>query len=366
MAEWSDDLERAKAGAREAREAANRLRDEARELERKVREQARGARHGARGPHAHWGPEADAEGRGGGEPTSSAGARSEQSFSIEGVRNFSVDQTAGNLTVRMCTPEETPGVVTTSAKGPPQLEVRREGDRLVVEVPMAKGWLFRRKQGPTTVVRLWPGLSNVRVNVGYGEAQIRDVACETLKLDVGAGTITGYATAGDVHADVGAGKLTLNAHRGLASCATGTGDVMLDIAEVVPGDYKVDVGMGRAEVRLPAGAAIHVKAASGIGKARNEYPGGPESSPSRLKLNTGIGEVIVKTRSEATAEPRPAGTAKPQRPSRPGTVRRFEAEELRVLQMLEQGRISSQDAADLIAALQGAAPPVTGEEEPTA
>ena len=49
--------------------------------------------------------------------------------------------------------------------------------------------------------------------------------------------------------------------------------------------------------------------------------------------------------------------------SRPGTVRRFEAEELRVLQMLEQGRISSQDAADLIAALQGAAPPVTGEEE---
>jgi len=277
-----------------------------------------------------------------------------------------VDQTAGNLTVRMCTPEETPGVVTTSPKGPPQLNVHREGDRLVVEIPMSKGWLFRRKQGATTVVRLWPGLADVRVNVGYGEAQIRDIACETIKLDVGAGTITGYATAGALHADVGAGKMTLNAHRGLASCSTGTGDVMLDIAEVVPGDYKVDVGMGRAEVRLPAGSDIHVKVASGIGKARNEYPSGPESAPSRMKLNTGIGEVIVKTRSEATAEPRPAGTAKPQRPSRPGTVRRFEAEELRVLQMLEQGRISSQDAADLIAALQGAAPPVTGDEEPPA
>lgn len=361
MAEWSDDLERAQSEARQARETADRLRNEARELERKLREQARSARHGARRPHGQWGPEATA--RDGGEPASGASARTEQSFSIEGVRNVSVDQTAGNLTVQMCTPDEMPGVVTTAAKGPPQLEVRREGDRLVIEVPMAKGWLFRRKQGPTTVVRLWPGLSNVRINVGYGEAQIRDVICETMKLDVGAGMITGYATAGDVHADVGAGKLTLNAHRGLASCSTGTGDVMLDIAEVVPGDYKVDVGMGRAEVRLPAGAQIHVKTASGIGKSRNEYPGGPESSPSRLKLNTGIGEVIVKTRSGATAEPRPAGTAKPQRPSRPGTVRRFEAEELRVLQMLEQGRISSQDAADLIAALQGAAPPVTGDEE---
>jgi hypothetical protein len=43
-------------------------------------------------------------------------------------------------------------------------------------------------------------------------------------------------------------------------------------------------------------------------------------------------------------------------------VRRREAEELRVLQLLEQGRISSQEAADLIAALQGAAPPVAEDE----
>jgi hypothetical protein len=41
------------------------------------------------------------------------------------------------------------------------------------------------------------------------------------------------------------------------------------------------------------------------------------------------------------------------RPQRGALARRREAEELRVLQLLEQGRITSQEAAELIAALQG-------------
>jgi hypothetical protein len=350
MADARDELARAREDARRARDEASRLRNEARDMERRLREESR---HGRGRPHDH-----DA-----GHDNEPAEGGAERAFSIDGVRDFSIDQTAGHLTVRMCADGEVPGVVTTGPKGPPDLHVRREGDRLVVEVHMAKGWLFRRRQGPRTVVRLWAGLSNVRVNIGYGELQLRDIACDTIKLDVGAGTATAYATAGEIHADVAAGKLTLNAHRGLASCSTGTGDVTVDIAEVVPGDYKLDVGMGRAEIRLPAGAQVYIKSTSGIGKSRIDYPVGPESSPTHLRLNTGIGEVVVRAREAASAA-RPAGGTKPQRPTRPGSApRRHEAEELRVLQMLEQGRISSQDAADLIAALQGSAPPPSGDPD---
>jgi hypothetical protein len=372
MAESDDELRRAQEDARRAREDADRLRSEARELERRLRNEARErARRGR-----HRGPEAfDLPGGvrvsydGGGRPTGSEakGSRVEQAFSLDGVREVSIDQTAGHLTVRICSDGETPGVYSVGQKTTPDLDVRHEGERLVVEVKMAKGWLFRRKEGPTTVVRVLPGLANLRVNLSYGDLQVRDVSCETIKLDVGAGTITGYSTSGNVTAEVGAGKLSLNAHRGLAKCNTGTGDVLLDVAAIVPGDYSVDVGMGRAEVRLPAGEQVYVKTSSGIGRARNEYPGAPESAPTRLRLITGIGEVIVKTREVGAEDPRPPVTPKPQRSSRSGPAsRRRESEELRVLQMLEQGRITSQDAADLIAALQGAAPPISegsGEEQ---
>ena len=345
--------DQARVDAQHARDEARRLRDEARNLGKRLRDDARKARH----ERSHFGPDPDDL------PPAKPGTAAwmEQSFTIEGVRDVSVDQTAGNVTVRLCAEGETPGVVATSTKGAPELEVRRDGDRLIVEVHMSKGWLFRRKQGPTTVVRLWDGLTDVRINLGYGEAHVRDIACDTMRLDVGAGTATLFSTACDLRAEVSAGKLSVNAHRGLASCHSGTGDVLLDVAEVVPGDYTVDVGMGRAEVRLPKGTEIYVKTTSGIGKARSEFPSAAETAPTRLRANTGIGEVVVRAREGVAASAstsRPAATAKPQRPSRPGTVRRFEAEEMRILQMLEQGRISSQDAADLIAALNGAAPPV--------
>lgn len=367
MADLHDDLQRAQEDARRAREDADRLRHDARELERRLREHAREGVQRARerrregsdsSPKTDAATFADAKGS----------SRAEQAFSLDEIHDVSIDQTAGHLTIRICSEGETPGAYSVGQKSTPQLEVRHDGERMVIEVKMAKGWLLRRKQGPTTVVRLLPGLQTLRVNLSYGDLQVRDVSAETMKLEVGAGTITGYSTSGNVTADVGAGKLSLNAHRGLAKCNTGTGDVLLDVAAIAEGDYTVDVGMGRAEVRLPAGESVFVKASSGIGRARNEYPGASDSAPTRLRLMTGIGEVLVKARAVGEDDPQPPPiTPKPQRSSRSGPVsRRRETEELRVLQMLEQGRITSQDAADLIAALQGAAAPISevSEEEP--
>jgi len=392
MAEPEEELRRAREEAEKARETANRLRDEARDLARRLahgardrareeRERSREDRERSRHQHGPHGPGGFPFGPGGpippgipqppgrGEGGPSDGVRVENVFAFEGVRYVTIDQTAGRLTVRPCLPGETPGAFASGGRSAPRLEVRRELDRLIIEVKLLKGWLFRRKQGATTVVRLGDGFETLKVNLGYGNLELRDLVCESVKADVGAGEIQAYGVSAALEADLGAGKIAIHAHTGLAKCDTGTGDVLLDIASVVEGEYRVNVGMGRAEIRLaPGGGPVHVRATSGIGRARVEVPSGPENSPTRVKAESGIGEVVVRYRSAGQEAARPPATAKPQRgaprAAAAAAQRSREAEQFRVLQLLEQGRISSQDAAELIAALQGAAPPAAEEDAP--
>jgi hypothetical protein len=349
MANWHDDVERAREDARRARDEANRLRREARDLARNLAREARHVGRG-RGPGFSWNPP-------GGATADGNDIRVEEALALDGVRNVSVEQGAGKLTIRACAEGEAPGVVS-AGKAAPRIEVQRDGDRLRINIPQNKTWILRRRNGPTTEVRLLPGLASLRVNLGYGDLMVRSVVAESIKLDAGAGTMSTFAVAGSLRGNVGAGKMMIMAHEGVASVNVGTGDVQLDIARVVDGEYKVDVGMGRVEVRLPAGAQIHLETSSGIGKTTISFPSAGEGALSVLKASAGIGEVSVKERSPQPAPP-PQGTPKPQRP---GTApNRHETEELRILQMLEQGKISSQDAADLIAALRGAAPLATDD-----
>lgn len=365
MANWQEEIEKAREEAKRARDEADRLRREARDLARKIRDEARREAHRLRDEgreefrrNRHvagsWAGRAGESGRvGDGELTAEA------TFSLEGVQTVTVDQGSGKLTIRVCAEGETPGVVATS-RIQPRIDVQREGDQLRIAVPQSKGWLLRRRSGPNTTVRLASGPTELRANLGYGDLVVRDLTVNLARLDIGAGTLVTFAVSAKIHANVGAGKLSITAHRGLVSASTGTGDVQLDIAQVEEGEYKVDVGMGRLEVRLPKDANVRIETSSGIGKVSASYPNGGPGAPSVLKASTGIGEVSVKERSPESATG-PQGTPKPQRPGAP-TANRHEAEELRILQMLEQGKISSQDAAELIAALRGAGR-VSGRDE---
>ncbi len=385
MADPEEELRRAREEAEKAREEANRLRNEARDLARRLaheaRDRAREERERSRHHHGPHGPGGFPFGPGGpippgaprppgsGESGPSDAVRVENAFTFDGVRYVTIDQTAGRLTVRPCAPGETPGAFASSGRStPPRVEVHRELDRLIIEVKLLKGWLFRRKQGATTVVRLGEGFETLKVNLGYGNLELRDLVCESVKADVGAGEIQAYAVSATLDADLGAGKIAIHDHAGLAKCDVGTGDVLLDIAGVAEGEYRVNVGMGRAEIRLaPGGGPVHVRASSGIGRARVEVPSGPENSATRVKVESGIGEVVVRYRPAGQEAARPPATAKPQRgaprAAAAAAQRSREAEQFRVLQLLEQGRISSQDAAELIAALQGAAAPPAEEGE---
>jgi hypothetical protein len=359
MTEWREELERWKEEARHFREEAERLqadmgrlrgagRDAERQLRREERARAREERQQERrerrsGPGQAW----DDLPPGEGVPTTA-------DFSLEGVSRVTVDQTAGRLLLRLCREGETPGLVSLGRKSAPRVDVERTGDRLAIAVRLTPGWLFRRRQGVTTTIRLLPGLGAVEVDAGYGNLHVQEISAESIRLEVGAGDIQCFGTAGTLRANVGAGKCALYEHSGLARCDIGTGDLLLDIARAVPGEYRANAGIGRVEVRLPPGESVRTEVSSGLGRTRSEYPGGPDDAPIRLEANTGVGEAVVRARqaSEAPAGAAPTG-GKGMRPQRGALARRREAEELRVLQLLEQGRITSQEAAELIAALQG-------------
>ncbi|MGE3073597.1 MAG: DUF4097 family beta strand repeat-containing protein [Dehalococcoidia bacterium] len=376
MADTNDEIQAALAEAQRAREEADRIRKTAREESDRLRDEARRARDEARRlrdeareqSRRTRGHRSESRPFHSDDIESTPGVRSEHAIGLEGIESVQIDQTAGKLTVRACKEGETPGVTSISNKNTPEIHVHQEGSKLSIDVKLSKGWLFRRRQGAATVVRLDErAFKQVKIDNGYGETEVQAIAADDLRIHVGAGMVQCILTRGSLDVNLGAGKMSVLSHSGLARCDSGTGDVLLDIAELDSGEYKVDVGIGRAEVRFPEGGAIHINTSSGIGKSRIEYPSAPAGAATSLRLNSGIGECIVKARDVNAGQGQkpaaPAGQAKPQRPSRSGSVsRRREAEEMRVLQMLEQGKISPQDAADLIAALQGSSAP--GFDEP--
>lgn len=349
MSDWREALERAREEARRAREEALRAREEARRLRREARAAERQARREQR--RTGRAPDDDAAG----------GATVERELDLAGVRELVVDQTAGSLVIRPCEEGERPGLGATSSRTPPEVTVARDGTRLRVEVTLPRGWLFRRRRGARTILRIVGEFDTLRADLGYGDLQLEQVRASRVFAHVGAGELRGYGITGNLDADIGAGKIAVHDHAGLVRCNSGTGDVVVDVAQARGGEYHLEVGMGRVELRLPEGERVHARISSGIGKRAQQYPDAGEGAPIQVRLSTGIGEASLKARpigGEPTRPPGPVETG-----SRSPARRRYEAEELRILQLLEQKRITTQEAAELIAALQGVPPPAGGSSE---
>ena len=297
-----------RAEANRLRSEAVRLRQEARSMDRQARNEDRTKPRG-RGHHEELHRIVIGLAGGAGDSGSAgSGATASETFSGIGLTELRIHQTAGKLSVVACEPGEEPSVATSGSKSAPQLEVTRDGGSVRIEITLSTGWLFRRRQGATTVLRLPADLEKVDIDLGYGEVQARDFAADVIKINVSAGEIATYSLGGALEADVGAGKVAVHDHSGTVRCNSGTGDAMVDIAKAALGDYRIEVGMGRAELRLPPGEIVTIRASSGIGKKRIDYPQGPEDAPIRIAVETGIGEAVVKARVAGKAPERPPRT----------------------------------------------------------
>ncbi len=317
---------------RAARDAARQARDSARQARDSARSQRR---DGSDGP----------------------GTRVSANLDLTGVNRVQVDHTAGKLLIRQAASGEAAAVSASSSKQAPELVVERQGDSLVIHVKLSMGRLFRRRQGAQAEVVLPGGLGEVRIDMGYGKVEMSNFEARQLRLHVGAGDVVISHVSGDLAVEVGAGRVSVDAHAGTVRCETGTGDVSVGVAEASPGNYEITTGMGGAELRLPPGLQVTARVSSGIGQTKIDYPVGGSDAPIHVVVNTGIGRALLRaeTAARSTAPGRPG--VRPQRPGRPASAAGSDAAEMRVIQLLEQGRISAREAADLIAALKGQAPP---------
>lgn len=293
------------------------------------------------------------------------GATVEDSFDTAGLESIAINHTAGKLTVRTAEEAGAGLVSSRGSKAAPRLELKRSGTHLEINVQLSAGRLFRRRQGADTSVTVPRGLAELVIDQGAGRVDIEGIDAQQLRLDTGAGEVLVRDSAADLRVDVGAGKVTVTGHRGTARLETGTGDAVLEVASAPPGEYRVGVGMGSAEVRLPPGLEVSARLHSGVGKTRSDYPLAAAGAPINVSVNTGIGRAILRQLDAS-----PAASASPKQrssgqrgSSRPRAAATGETEEYRVLQLLEQGRISPREAADLIAALKGMPPPGETDDE---
>ncbi len=192
-----EEAQRAREEAQKAREQAQRLGHEARDMAHRLRREFRDERRQEREDRRNLGDwtkhgytfAAGFKTSGGDIPPGSEGARIEQLLDLTGVRVVDLDQTAGKIVVRPCRDDEQPAIITAGNKTPPRLEMRTDGDRLVIEVKLSTGWLLRRRSGAQTVLMLRPGPTSLRVNSGAGEIELHDIAFESIDLETGAGQV---------------------------------------------------------------------------------------------------------------------------------------------------------------------------------
>ena len=338
----SDEQARKDAG-REARDAGRAARRAARDAAREAREAARDARR--------------ARGQSRGDAT-----RTEATIDA-GVRRVTIDHTAGRLTIRQCAPGETPRVESVGSKAAPNLRVEQSGDHASIAIKLSLGRLFRRRQGADTEVWLPAELDELTIDQGAGRVDIEAVEAGELRLDVGAGDVNMRGSTAHLVVQVGAGKASITGHTGRANIDTGTGDVLLELAEAPPGTYAINTGMGAAEVQLPPGVEVDARISSGIGQARTDYPVAGPGAPVHIRMSTGIGKAVLTSATPGKKAARATERTTETRRGPRTAARRGEAEEMRVLQLMEQGRITPREAADLIAALKGMPPPYEEGDE---
>ena len=366
MADWRAAVQAAKAEARRAREDADRLRQEARELEQRLRREAREAAQqgrqtarGARQRERHTTRESRQGARRARQeaPTDTPGATTEFPFETAGLTSLRVKQGAGELVICATGEGESPGLTASGGRTEPKVDIDRSGNELRIEVRGPARGLFRRRNGGRTEVRIDLPLESLSVDLGHGELRLADLEADALKVHCGAGDVRVSDCRGALAVDAGAVGVSIRRHRGLVGCHSGAGDLSVDIAEVAEGAYALEAGLGRADLRLPPDEAVEIEARSGVGRTRIDYPS-TAGAATTIRLAAGVGELSVRPRAADADLDQPDATdiAPPQRP-------RHEAEEMRVLQLLEQGRVTPQEVAELIAALRGAPPPSPPADE---
>jgi hypothetical protein len=252
---------------------------------------------------------------------------------------------------------------------------------LEIFVPVGTACDLESGSGPVTVAST---RGPVTIDGGSGSVQVRQVA-GPVRVETGSGHIDLETAAGPVSLEAGSGSIhvsrvaspEMHIETGSGSVRaqaldvkhlfveTGSGSVAVELGRIHPdGRYQVETGSGRVQVAVPEGAGFHLEIDSHGGVDFGGLPvqivrreddeisaivgeGGPQ-----VAIETGSGSITLRTHRGSIASAtevadHPTASAKDD----PALE---ETEQMaRILNMVQEGKLSVQEAEELLRALHG-------------
>jgi len=230
--------------------------------------------------------------------------------------------------------------------------------RVAIEPQRNFNWFGNWEAKATVYV---PRDVHAAIQTNAGSVTVEDlVGCE-LGIKANAGKIDLRNVYGLMHLAADAGSVTGREVGGFFDVETQAGSIRLDILDLQPGEHRIRAAMGSVRLELVRGMDLCVETHTSLGSVRNSYPSRQEA-PAKLMLSTEMGSLRIEEGSSRGpawrptpmnfAPERPSAPTRPIPPNTPANGPRREDPELnRILQMVESGQLSAQDADELLKAM---------------
>jgi hypothetical protein len=168
------------------------------------------------------------------------------------------------------------------------------------------------------------------------------------------GAIVAEHLSGRIRLGTHAGKIDGTELSGALDVESNAGAIKLTIVGLEPGVHRVRTNVGALRIDLAKGLAVRVDANTNVGKTRVDYPQVAEA-PAVLELSADVGAIRVRERVLPTP---PQYTQAPAGPIEQGPYRTApsgrgispidKVELARILALVESGKLSAQEAAELL------------------
>jgi hypothetical protein len=269
-------------------------------------------------------------------------------------REIELESAAYPLDVQTVDPGEAPRLEMRARGKKPNVEIDRSGDRVRVAIDWDEGDIFGwlRWGRPARMTLHLPKGVRGRVAIGAGNVRIGVLDCEDLQVETGAGSIHAGRVTGRVALETSAGSIHVGELDGGIVARTNAGSIRVRILGLDPGTHTVHSEAGAVRVDVAEGLVLHVVPQVTFGHAKIEVRD-TAGAAAVLEVGSSAGSVAVRPWAGMHGMPQKVVEVGPYRTPSPVTKpEKKEPGELeRILEMVADGRLTPDQAGELIAAL---------------
>lgn len=169
------------------------------------------------------------------------------------------------------------------------VSVRQDGEITRIELPSS----FRGIELPHRLVLRVPPAVRARITNDAGRLHVEGLLGCDLEVSSHAGSITLEGVRGRIKLAVDSGSVKGERLGGTFDCRSMAGSIKLGIEALDAGTHVLRTAMGSVRVELSEGLAVRIETAATLGSARSSYPSTPDA-PATLRLEAELGSVKVR------------------------------------------------------------------------